>query len=518
MADRRMYDGKAQRAGDFKTIPAGWYRITSYVDSAVQALLVKTGNMEDGTRYAIVRFPVLEPTDAMKRAVSGEVVWGDPGSTDGDIPVMLIHPLDAGVHDEDGNYISRDRSFSCTQWLSKFGASLKGLVLSRSEGEVWDDIMWLLRNGTQHETLVNIWTNGWPSFSQALPDMEMLAVFAGFQHYDYRTGGPNWVLDQDTRKGKSDDEVRWRHKVPPLFRIIAPDIAVGTIVQYPWLNYMVVITEQEGTGPDDVVRTFGGGGSLAKFPPFCGTIGTDLPSLIMAHEDEALAILDDPDRKTDSYPPEILGWVEEAALEAAELGHILHLRTEEHGWMMFDQLNVASPPVIKRIAGREDFQVPFLISIEEQDRTVTVAEPIAREEIEITGHEAPLVQVMPAKDVVEAYNALAGMVGFESAVAYVKDDGRGAFAKNVGRQFALRALLPLFNFQPLGLDRQKAFHVTQEVYALLVGFCMTPEYLELAEQATGEEPFPGDLQARLTIAVADVRGEIVENDEAEGGF
>ena len=77
---------------------------------------------------------------------------------------------------------------------------------------------------------------------------------------------------------------------------------------------------------------------------------------------------------------------------------------------------------------------------------------------------------------------------------------------------------PLFNFQPLGLDRQKAFHVTQEVYALLVGFCMSDGYLDLAERVTSEEPWPGDLQARLTVAVADVRGEIVEEDEAEGGF
>jgi hypothetical protein len=526
-----MWNRDGGSGGDYKNAPTGWYRISTYAGPGhgEQMECFRKGKNEEGTRFAYFRFPVLEPTDEMLAYLPEGEVRGPADATT--IPIGLTHPLDALTRDEQGNIIPKDRNATTIQWLSKFGATLSDLDLSRSDEAVWDDIVWLLRNGARQEAVVNVYSKGWPNFRQGPAKKELLAVFRGFQYFDYRArdsktgkivGRPAWALEQSNWVNE-DGSIRYNRETPALFEIVAPTLMAGTIITMRFLNYTVT----KSLDKDDVV-TFWDGGSKARFPSFCSTIGVDLESLVAAHEDEAVAILEDDDRAVGSYIPEILDWVEREALavaaegyQDAAKGHFLHIKTEERGFIVMEQMNVASPPVMERIGGK-DFELRRLVSIAEKpamaEREPVMgdgegAEPAGAEPVVVTA--AADQKLMPVSGVVETYNGLAKQMGFEEDVCtYDAATGMGKFVSGLGHQFALRALLPLFNYGPLGLDRKKGFSLTEEAHAFILQVCFSEEYLKLAGEATNENPFPGDLEARLGIALAEVRtAAYVEEDE-----
>ena len=102
--------------------------------------------------------------------------------------------------------------------------------------------------------------------------------------------------------------------------------------------------------------------------------------------------------------------------------------------------------------------------------------------------------------------------------SYDPETDKAKFDKDTGRKFAAQALVPLFSYGPLGLDRKKGFELTVEANALILSLCFSKEYLDLAGQATNDNPFPGDLEARLGIALADIRGASEVEEEEDEGF
>ena len=515
---RSMFNRNVGSGGDFTSAQQGWYQISVNAGSAAgqQMTLFKTEKDDQSTRVAYFRFPVVTPSDEMLRYMEGQEI-GYPEDVN-EIPIRLIHPLDTMIRDEKGNTISNDSGTSTMQWLSKFGASLSGINLAQDDDDVWNDIVWLLRNGNRKEAIVNVWTSGWPSRGQGPIDKEVLAVFKGFQHFDYENKRPTWVLEKSNRLN-SDGSVRYNHKVPVLFEIVAPSIMAGTILSYPFLNYTVIKVKD-----DDGAITFGGGGSNARFPALCSTFGVDIESVLASHEAEAMAILENDAVPLGAYIPEILDWVEQTALTAVGQGHLLHVRTDDRGYILMDQLNVASPAVIVRIGG-EGFKLVPLVTIAQKGTVVAEQDPIVVAELApvtvpaATSTGVDTHSLMPVAEVVKTYNGLAKQMKFEKDVcSYDPETDKAKFDKDTGRKFAAQALVPLFSYGPLGLDRKKGFELTVEANALILSLCFSKEYLDLAGQATNDNPFPGDLEARLGIALADIRGASEVEEEEDEGF
>jgi len=509
-----MFNRNVGSGGDFTSAPPGWYQISVNASSAAgqQMALFKTEKDELGTRVAYFRFPVVEPSGELRDYMGDQEIYTKEDAQE--IPIRLIHPLDTLIRDEQGNAIPNDPGVSTVQWLSKFGASLSGINLAQDDDDVWNDIAWLLRNGTRKETAVNVWTSGWPSRGQGPMDKEVLAVFKGFQYFDYEKKRSTWVLEKSNRLN-SDGSVRYNHKVPVLFEIVAPSIMAGTILSYPFLNYTVIKNKD-----DDGAITFGGGGSNARFPALCSTIGVDIESVLANHEADAMAILKNDAVPLGAYIPEILDWVDQAAHAAVQKRHLLHIRTDDRGYIIMDQMNVAGPTVIERIGGSNQFEPALPIAIAQKGTVVAKQGPTAvatQAPVAVTSTNAVTRNMVPVAEVVDTYNGLAKQMGIEKAVCLLNEEtGKGKFDPKEGRGFAARVLVPLFSYGPLGLDRKKGFELTEEANALILSLCFSKEYRDLAAQATNDNPFPGDLEARLGIALADIRG--AAEDDGDEGF